>query len=200
MNKKFKLTKTKKEQWGITFYQIEALKDFGNVSKGDKGGWIEKEGNLSQEDNAWVSGNAQVSGNALVSGNAQVSNAWVSGNTWVYGNAWVSGDARVYGDAWVSGNAWVSGGNARVYGNAWVSGDARVSGNARVSKKIKLISGYFYHTKQKSEKIETVDTYNDDYETLACNPKIEPLEEEKVGKKVKIKLDGGQILEGTLIE
>ena len=154
---KYKLTKTTKEAYGIKLYQIEALKDFSDVSKGDNGGWVEKENNLSQDDNCWVSG-----------------------------DAWVSDDARVYGDA-------------------WVSGDARVSGDAWVCKKIKLVSGYFYHTKQKSEKIEMVNTYDDDYETLACDPKIEEQEEEKpepslLGKKVKIRIDGGQIIEGEVVE
>ncbi|MEM4270908.1 MAG: polymer-forming cytoskeletal protein, partial [Candidatus Pacearchaeota archaeon] len=73
MTKKYKLTKTKKEWFGITFYQIEALKDFNDVKKGERGGWIEKESNLSQEGNAWVYGNARVSGDAFVYGNAQVS-------------------------------------------------------------------------------------------------------------------------------
>ena len=77
---KYKLTKNTKEVFGCTLYQIEALKDFSNVSKGDLGGWVEKESNLSQEGNAWVYDNARV-----------------------YGNAWVYGDARVYGDAEVYG-------------------------------------------------------------------------------------------------
>ena len=83
--KKFKLTKNSKVVNGITLHQIQALKDFSNVKKGDLGGWIEKEKNLSQEDSAWVSENARVSDNAQV-----------------YGDAEVYGDARVYGDAEVS--------------------------------------------------------------------------------------------------
>ena len=126
--KKYKLlTKTKKEICGITLYQIQALKDFGNVKKGDKGGWIEKEKNLSQESNAWVYGNACV-----------YDDAWVYGNARVYGNAWVYGDAEVYG-------------NACVYGNARVDGDARVYG------KLKLKGGYFYHYKKKTEEIEKIE-------------------------------------------
>ena len=58
---KFKLTSEFKIHWGIKLYQIEALKNFGNVSKGDKGGWVEKESNLEQSGNAWVSGDARVS-------------------------------------------------------------------------------------------------------------------------------------------
>jgi len=106
--KKFILTETTKEFFGITLYQIKAARAFGGIEEGELGGWVEKEENLSTEGDAWVSGDALVSGNARVSG-----------------NAWVSGDARVSGNAWVSGNA-------RVYGNALVSGDALVYGNARV--------------------------------------------------------------------
>ena len=109
-NMKFKLTNETKVLFGktlsfssITLFRIEATASFGNVEKGEKGGWIEKEDNLSQYGNAWVYGNARVSGDARVSGNAEVSgSAEVSGNAWVYGNAWVSGDARVYGDAKLS--------------------------------------------------------------------------------------------------
>ena len=118
--KKYELTGEVKVKFGVTFKRIRALIDFGNVKKGELGGFIEKEENLSHENNAWVYGNAKVYGDARVSGNAEV-----SGDAWVYGNA------KVYGDAWVYGNARVSG-NAKVYGDAKVYGNARVSGNARV--------------------------------------------------------------------
>lgn len=159
---KFKLTSNTKVVFGITLYQIQALKDFGSVKAGDLGGYVEKESNLSQEGNCWVSGSAQVYGdahvysNALVSGNAQVygnsqvynnarvcDDALVSGSAMVSGNATVSSSALVYSSAMVSGNATVSGsalvydsahvsGNATVSGNAQVYGDAQVYGNARV--------------------------------------------------------------------
>ena len=90
-NTKYILTDVSKEVLGVKLFQIKALVAFGNVSKDELGGWIEKEGNLSQDGDAWVYGNAMVYGNARV-----------------YGNAWVSGNARVYGNAWVSGNASLS--------------------------------------------------------------------------------------------
>jgi hypothetical protein len=120
--KKFELTaEFVTNVFGKKLFRIKALVAFGNVEKGELGGFIEKEDNLSHDGDAWVYGNAQVSGDARVYGNAQV-----------FGNARVSGNARVYGNAWVFGNAQVFG-NARVYGNAQVSGDALVSGNAQVS-------------------------------------------------------------------
>lgn len=95
-------------------FKIRALKDFGDVKKGDLGGYVETEYNLITTGDAWVSDDARVFGNARVYGNAQVSgDAWVSGKAQVYGNA------KVYGDAQVSGNARVSD-DARVSGDAWV--------------------------------------------------------------------------------
>ena len=118
--KKYELTDETKKTFGHTIHRIRALRDFGNVRKGDLGGWVERERNLSQTGNAWVYGNAEVYGTAKVSGNAKVSD-----NAWVFGNAKVFGDAKVYGTAWVFGDA-------KVYDNAWIYGDAKVSDNARV--------------------------------------------------------------------
>ena len=87
--KKFELVaELSKEFFGCKLFRIRALISFSNVSKGDLGGWVEKEECVDQ-----------------------------SGDAWVYGSAWVSGDARVYGSARVSGDAQVYG-DARVYGSA----------------------------------------------------------------------------------
>lgn len=125
-----------KEISGRTLYRIKALRDFGDVEKGDLGGYIGSENNLSHCGNAWVYGNAEVYGNAMVCGNARVwGDAWVHGNAEVRGDARVYGNAEVWGDAWVYGNAMVCGdarvwGNAMVCGNAWVHGNTEVRGDA----------------------------------------------------------------------
>ena len=74
MSKKYSLTKETITQFGVTLFRIKAEKSFVNVTKGDLGGYIEKEENLAQDEDAEVSG-----------------------------DAWVSGNARVFGDAWVYG-------------------------------------------------------------------------------------------------
>ena len=104
MSKKYELTsETIETDEGITLYRIKALKDFGNVNKGDLGGFIESEDNLSQEGITWVYDNARVFGDAKVFGNALVyGNAVVFGTVLVYGNAQVSGDACIYGNAKVT--------------------------------------------------------------------------------------------------
>ena len=60
---------------GTKLFRIKALVEFGEVKKGELGGFVEKEENLDHD-----------------------------GDAWVYGDAQVYGDARVYGDAWVYGD------------------------------------------------------------------------------------------------
>lgn len=104
MNPKYEFTGETMDCFGYTLRQIEAIENFGDVKKGDIGGWIETEKNLSMYGNAWVSDDARVFGNARVSGDARVSD-----DARVSGDAWVSGDARVFGDALVSDDARVFG-------------------------------------------------------------------------------------------
>ena len=156
MEKKYKLTDEYILQDGVKLYRIEALKDFRNVRKGDKGGFVENENNLSHNRNCWISedakvfgearvyGNAKISGNAIVYNNAMICGdaeirgsakvcdyACVSDNTFVKNNARVFDNAKVSGNSCVCDNAWVFG-NANVSGKALVSGNAKVSGDANV--------------------------------------------------------------------
>ena len=64
---------------GDTLFRIRALISFGDVKKGELGGYVENESNLSHTGDAWVTGNARVFGNAEVTGDAKVTgNAEVS--------------------------------------------------------------------------------------------------------------------------
>ena len=88
MEKKYILTDETIEYLDHTLHRIQAVKDFGTISAGTLGGYVEIETNLDHTGNAWVSGDARVFGDARVYGDANV-----------YGDAWVFGDASVSGDA-----------------------------------------------------------------------------------------------------
>lgn len=60
MNKKYELTTDSKTLFGKKLFRIKALISFGDIEKGELGGYIEKEDNLSPHGNAWVSGDAEV--------------------------------------------------------------------------------------------------------------------------------------------
>ena len=101
----------------VTLHRIEALRDFGDVKAGERGGYVESKANLSHDGNCWVFDTANVCGNAKV-----YDNAWICGNAKVFGDATVYGDALVYGFAEVHGCA-------EIYGNAEVSGSSKVCGD-----------------------------------------------------------------------
>jgi len=64
-----------------TVYRIRALRDFGDVRRGDIGGYIESEDNLSHRGECWVYDAAQVYGeDAVVRDNGRVRGcAWILG-------------------------------------------------------------------------------------------------------------------------
>ena len=104
--KKYKLTEETINVNGFILHRIEALKDFSDVKKGDKGGFVEKERNLSQYYDCWIYENAMVYSNARICGDAVVC-----------GSAEVHGSARICGDAVVCANT-----DYIVFKNWWSSG------------------------------------------------------------------------------
>ena len=93
---------------------------------GEKGGWLEKIGNLSQQGDCWVSG-GYVVGDALIRDDVQISGGVEVGN-----NATIADKAKLSGPIGIGGNAYV-------YGEAKVSGNERIAitGNARCAGEVK---------------------------------------------------------------
>lgn len=119
--KKFKLTKETIEFCGTILYRIEALKNFGNVKVGDKGGFVQSENNLSHGDNAWV-----------------YDDALVCGKAWVFDDAWVCDNARVCDNSHICGNAMICD-NARVCGNAVICDNSHICGNTVICNSVDII-------------------------------------------------------------
>ena len=132
MEKKYKLTDEIIEFYGTKLYRIEALRDFSNVKKGDKGGFVKSEMNLSHNGNCWVYDDAKVSDCAMILDNAKIyDDATVYGNAKIYYNAKIYGHAIICGNVKVYGNAKVFD-NARVYSNAEVFDKAEAYGHAKI--------------------------------------------------------------------
>ena len=130
MGKKYELVKDDiKKYYGHKLYRIRTLKDFGNIKKGNIGGYIEKEENLSHKYNCWVYDDAKVFGNAVICGNARI-----YGNAEMYGNAEVWDYARIYGNANVYEHAIVFG-NAKIGKYAYIGNHTNISLNALISSK-----------------------------------------------------------------
>ena len=110
----------------ITVYRIKALKDFGDVKKGDIGGYVQSKENLSQLGDCWIYNNAIVFENAKIEGNAKIYD-----NTNVSGNAVISDCAKIEGNAVISECA-------KIEGNAVISECAKIEGNAKIKDNAKI--------------------------------------------------------------
>ena len=155
--KKYELQPTdKRTLFGKPLFQVVALRNFGDVRKGDLGGYIESTGNLSHKGNCWVYNDAQVFGDSRV-----------------FGDARIFDDAQIFGEARVFENAWVYE-NARVLGNAWVSGDAEIYGT------MELTGGFAFDTKNDHWDITEVGNGNNGNgtSTLYADAVFEPAEPE----------------------
>lgn len=156
--KKYKIrTDISKRIGPFTVYRIEALKDFGDVKKGDLGGWVENESNLSQEGDCWLYGEATVVQDAKVSGKARVcchakvygyaivtDNAIVNGHSRVYDNAFLENDVIITNYAIVCGNARISN-NAQIYNNVEIFGSAHIYGNAHLYNNVQIYDNVKVH-------------------------------------------------------
>ncbi len=99
-----------------TVFRIRALRDFGDVRRGDLGGYIESEFALSQDGECWVHDVAQVYANGSVGENARI-----KGEAWVLGR--VDGEAQIWDLAVIAEDAHV-GGRTIVRSDEIVRGEA----------------------------------------------------------------------------
>ena len=119
----------------IIVYRIKALKDFGDVKKGDIGGYVQSKENLSQLGNCWIYNDAIVSENAKIEDNAKIyDNALISDNATIHNNsiirnyAIVMGSAQIHDFAIIENNAKVAG-KSIIFDNALICENSLISGN-----------------------------------------------------------------------
>lgn len=132
MEKKYRLTDETIEFNGVKLHRIEALKDFGCVYKGDKGGFVQREENLSQFGNCWIFEDAKVFNDAYVSRNAIcMGNSMIYENARITDNALISFSSKVHGNSNIFGHAFISN-NSNVYDRACIRGNAMIKNNSKV--------------------------------------------------------------------
>lgn len=91
---------------GKQVFRVIATESFGNVVKGEKGGYVACEDNLSQFGNCWIDTNSFILDTAVVYGDAQINQSTISGHSIVCDqanihhtmviNAHISGNAKLY--------------------------------------------------------------------------------------------------------
>ena len=137
MDKKYKLIKS--DIKGL--YRVKALKDFGDVKKGDIGGYVQSEDNLSHEGYCWIYDNAKIYGNARIYGDSQVLDYAV-----------IDGNARIYGDS-------------QIWNYAVIDGDAEI----KTGRHIGYIEEKFKNVLYIQCKVSLITVYTDMNNIIKCN-------------------------------
>lgn len=173
MDKKYKLIKS--DIKGL--YRVKALRNFGDVKKGDIGGYVQSEDNLSHEGYCWVYYNAKIYNEARIYGNAQISdyaviqdNARIYGDSQIWDYAVIDGNARIYGDSEVWDYAIIRD-NALIYGDSAISGNAFIDGDAEIKtgRHIGYIEEKFKNVLYIQCKASLITVYTDMNNIIKCN-------------------------------
>lgn len=125
-------------------YRVKALIDFGDVRKGEIGGYVENPHNLSHEGDCWIYNNAKVYDNAEIMDDAKAyNNAYIYNNAKIHGNAKICNNAEIfeYAEVWdnavIQEDALICGKsvieeNALIHGVGVICGNACIGGNAEI--------------------------------------------------------------------
>ena len=122
--KKYKLTDETRDYYGRTLYRIQALKDFGDVKAGDKGGWVESKNNLSHYGDCWIYDDSVASGSSRISEDTKIMN-----NSEICDFACVRGNAVIDQGSTISGEAFIL--DAKV-SNLIISDYTQISGDIEI--------------------------------------------------------------------
>ena len=125
-NKKYIILKDEKLEDGFGWlYRIQAVKDFGDVKAGDKGGRVSGYHNLSQQGNCWIYDDACACDDSYVCDNAKLKDdatlnefVYLSDNAIIEKNARLCGSISVEDNALLTDNTFVEGSFITIKDNA----------------------------------------------------------------------------------
>lgn len=122
---------------GYTLYRIEALKDFGTVKKGDKGGFVQTYDNLSHHGKCWLFDDSKCYESGKLCGDSTLhQNAEICGSGQVFGSSTIIDESLICGNAIVDGSSNIMAGSVvsgdTLIRNSMICG-SRILGHALVS-------------------------------------------------------------------
>ena len=122
-NKKYEILMDKENtiEWnGHTLHRIRALKDFGEVNKGDLGGFVENKNNLSHYGNCWIYDDAKAMDNSRIYDNSRMYD-----NSEMHDNSVMCDYSKMYDESKMYNNS-------KMYNKSRMRGDSRMHGDSRM--------------------------------------------------------------------
>ena len=121
---------------GRTLHRIKALKDFGNVKKGEVGGYVQNENNLSHKGNCWIYNNAKAMDNSRVYDNSVMcDNSEMYDDSRMYDDSVIYSNSKMYGNSIMYGNSKMYD-YSKMYGNSEMHNASELKGNEKLYGKL----------------------------------------------------------------
>ena len=150
---------------GPKLYRIRALKDFGDVNKGDLGGYVEGEHNLSNYGDCWIYDNSCVFEGSFIDDSAKVKeDSLISSAAVLVGNSIVKGGSMVRSQAYIGDNVVIDNCVA-IFHRAYIFGNSVIKDD----KDILYFSQDIYPSDQLISYVPESDTWT--YPISVFNPK-----------------------------
>lgn len=123
----------KNENEFVTVYRIQAIKDFGDVKKGELGGFVSDEYCISPYGNSWVYGDAilvssYIADNVKVRNNSMVVSSFLTDNVVIEEGSKIFNKSVITDDTKIGGNITVK--------HSVISGSSRISGESTIKEEI----------------------------------------------------------------
>jgi len=155
---------------GKILYRIRALRDFGNVKKGDIGGYVQGEHNLSHDGECWVYNNAKMFDNSRVLDNAKMFNyskmfdiAEMRNYSKMYNFSEMHDNAKMYNFSVMFDNAEMHD-NTEMYDFSKASGNVKLISNAKLYARVHVKFG-----------VLSKDIQEDMVQYIACSLNVYPV-------------------------
>ena len=140
-NKKYEILMDEKNtiEWkGHTLHRIRALRDFGDIRKGDIGGFVENENNLSHKGNCWIYDDAKAMDNSIMYDNSRICD-----KSELHDDSEMYNYTRMYDYSELHNNSIMNDNSemhdiSKMYGNSIMYDDSEMYGDSELNNKAKL--------------------------------------------------------------
>ena len=117
---------------GHTLHRIKALRDFGDIKRGDIGGYVENENNLSHEGNCWIYDDAKAMDYSIISDNSRIyNNSRMYNNSAMYDNSEMYDYSIMYDNSEMHHNSRMHD-NTKMYDNSTLYNNSAMFGNSEM--------------------------------------------------------------------
>ena len=145
-NKKYEILMDKENtiEWkGHTLYRIRALRDFGDIRKGDIGGFVENENNLSHKGNCWIYDDAKAMDDSIMYDNSRICD-----KSELHDDSEMYNYTRMYDYSELHNNSIMNDNSemhdiSKMYGNSIMYDDSEMYGDSELNNQVKLYGKLF---------------------------------------------------------